>query len=43
MELQPRQEGRTLVLEVFTISRFDMPFEIFPDRPTVPAAIGDAA
>ena len=32
-----------LVLEVFTISRFDMLFEIFPDRPAALAAVGGAA
>ncbi|NRR34347.1 STAS domain-containing protein [Oxalobacteraceae bacterium] len=32
-----------LVLEVFTISRFDMLFEIFPDRAAALAACGAAA
>jgi len=32
-----------LVLEVFTISRFDMLFEIFPDRAAALAAVGGAA
>jgi anti-sigma B factor antagonist/stage II sporulation protein AA (anti-sigma F factor antagonist) len=32
-----------LVLEVFTISRFDMLFEIFPDRPAALAAVGGAS
>jgi len=34
---------RPLVLEVFTISRFDMLFEIFPDRAAAVAAVGGAA
>jgi anti-sigma B factor antagonist/stage II sporulation protein AA (anti-sigma F factor antagonist) len=32
-----------LVLEVFTISRFDMLFEIFPDRAAALQALGDGA
>ncbi len=32
-----------LVLEVFTISRFDMLFEIFPDRAGALAAVGGAS
>lgn len=32
-----------LVLEVFTISRFDLLFEIFPDRAAALVAVGGAA